>query len=98
MGRLKSVAVFEHAKNCSGTDEADPMPCCEDVSQELKVNEITQVVFDFDSQPQLYELITIQFIAANISVASQLEKPKFTDYLPPPPTINFQVDHQVFII
>ena len=97
MGRLKSVAVFEHAANCSGTEEADPMPCCEDVSQELKVEEITQVNFDFDSQPELYELAVVHFTLSN-SVLDQPDKPTYTDYLPPPSLVDHIVDHQVFLI
>ena len=97
MGRLKSVAVFEHAANCSGTEEADPMPCCEDVSQELKIEEITQVNFDFDSQPELYELAAIYFTLNNFFLDQQ-ETTAYTDHLPPPSQVDHIVDHQVFLI
>ena len=58
MGRLKSVAVFVSANPCDNGME-DPMPCCKDTSEELKVDELTKASFDFKSTTDLYLLATI---------------------------------------
>ena len=99
MGRLKAVAINETASPCvDQAGEPVEMPCCEDISEELKVEEITQVSFDFDSQPDLYELAIITWITLGIQDAVELENPQFQYYAPPPPDIDFQVNHQVFLI
>ncbi|MEM7297387.1 MAG: hypothetical protein AAF391_03875 [Bacteroidota bacterium] len=99
MGRVKAVAINETANPCANEGTTDPMPCCEDVSEELKVEEITQVAFDFDSQPDLYELAIISWIAFDVpSFQLRQEKPQFQFYSPPPPDYNVQLEHQVFLI
>lgn len=99
MGRVQSVAINESANPCGQSEMDDPMPCCEDVSEELKVDEITQVSFDFDSQPDLYELAIISWITFDLPNLRQSEDtPQFQYYSPPPPNIDVQVEHQVFLI
>ena len=99
LGRLKSVAINEIASPCAG-EKGEPiqMPCCEDVTQELKVEEITQVLFDFDGQPDLFELAFIRFFVLDepILISEKASIPKH--YSPPPPEIDVQVDLQVFLI
>lgn len=99
MGRLKSIAVFEHAQNCTGTDIQDPMPCCEDTSEELKVEEITTVAFDFDANPDLFELAIINHILLkDIGFTIEQEKPTFLNYDPPLPDRDIPVLVQSFLI
>lgn len=97
MGRLKSVAINRHASNCSASGE-EKMPCCEDISQELKVEEVTQVGFDFDSQPELFQIAFVQFFLLNLSLTSEQEHFALKYYTPPPPEIDYQADFQVFLI
>ena len=100
MGRLKAVSINETASLCVDIDgEPAQMPCCEDISEELKIDEVTQVSFDFDSQPDLYELAIISWVSFHsFHETFELEKLKFKRYTPHPPDSNFQVDHQVFLI
>lgn len=98
MGRLKSVAIFEHTKNCMGGEEQDPMPCCENVYSKLKVEEITQTSFEFDSQPELLELAVFSWLQSKeIGISSKKEN-TVPLYIPPPPDIDTQSNFQVFII
>ncbi len=99
MGRLKSVAVFEHAQNCTGSNDKDPMPCCEDTSQELKVEEITTVGFDFDATPDLFELAIVNhFLLKDISLILEQTKPTLQFYDPPLPDRDIPVLIQSFLI
>ena len=98
MGRLKSVAVNVHADHCY-EGEKEQMPCCEDVSEEFRLEEVMSSTFDFDSQPELYQLAIISWVLFDLSpthVAS--EQPQFQRHSPPPPDTDYQVDHQVFQI
>lgn len=97
MGRLKSIAVNEHAEQCYDGEE-ERMPCCKDTSEQLKVEEITTVNFDFDASPDLYQLATIYFVLLQDVDFSEIEDSDFQHYSPPLPKIDFQVDQQVFLI
>jgi len=97
MGRLKSVAVNAHAANCSNADRGEQMPCCKDVSQELKINDITQVSFDFDSRPALFQIAIIQYVLLNKTLLTE-EKPSFKYDPSPPAKLDFQAVFQVFLI
>lgn len=99
MGRLKAVAINESADPCSNKEAKEPMPCCEDVSQHLQVEEITKVSFDFDSQPDLVELAVISLNIANaLSIEQELSNPSDHLYTSPPPDRDIQVAHQQFLI
>ena len=98
MGKLKSIAVNEHAEHCfEGEDEQ--MPCCQEISEELRVEEITTTVFDFDATPHLYELAIVNFVLLNNSYYdAQVEKPTFLIYDPPLPDRDIPVLIQSFLI
>ena len=99
MGRVKSVAVFHHAENCMGNDLIDPMPCCEDVNQELKVDHLTKASFDFESSANFYQLAIITYFVLNSDLASvENDKPAFQNYAPPPPDRDIPVLIQSFLI
>lgn len=99
MGRLKSIAVFEAAHSCSENGAEDPMPCCKDVSEQMKVNEITKVSFDFKSAPDLYPVAVICFFVLSQDLLSvKNEKPQHRFYSPPLPDQNLQVLNQNFLI
>ena len=61
MGRLKSVAVFADADHCMGGQDMDPMPCCEDTHEVLKVEDLSVVDVTLDLQPVLFILATIEW-------------------------------------
>lgn len=99
MGRLKSVAIFEEPHSCSENGAEDPMPCCKDVSEQLKVNEITKATFDFKSSPDLYQIAIISFLVSDQGLLSvQNEKPKYYYSPPPLPDQNLLVLNQTFLI
>lgn len=98
MGRLKSLAVNVHAEQCF-SGEQEKMPCCEDVSQELKVEEVTTPDFDFEIKPAAYQLSAVTWILYDFYANDQeLEVPSFTYYSPPLPDADFQIKHQVFLL
>ena len=98
MGRLKSVAVNVHAQHCFEGEE-DQMPCCKDTSQELKIEEITTVAFDFDANPDLYELAIVnQILLKDISFTLEQEKPELQYYDPPLQDKDIPVLVQSFLI
>lgn len=98
MGRLKSVAVNAHANHCF-EGEAEQMPCCKDVSQELKVEEITTVGFDFDAHPDLYELFSITSLSFDdVPEHTDQTHVQFLHYSPPLPDRDVIVLVQSFLI
>lgn len=98
LGRLQSVSVFEHAKGCAGTDEKDPLPCCDFVNTELKVEEITQASFEFDSQTDYYQIAAITWILTDAIVPPKRESNSIPFYDPPPPDLDIQSYFQVYRI
>jgi len=98
MGRLKSVAVNVHAEHCFEGEE-EQMPCCKDTSQELKIEEITTVAFDFDANPELFELAIVNHILLkDITHTLEQEKPELQYYDPPLPDKDIPVLIQSFLI
>ncbi|GAB4243375.1 MAG: hypothetical protein Tsb0034_21230 [Ekhidna sp.] len=99
MGRLMSVAVNSHAENCSGSDTTDPMPCCKDVTQQLKIEELTISQFDFDATPDLFELANINWILLTEAEFSlELKEFQLQRYTPPLPERDLPVLFQSFLI
>ncbi|MEM8938676.1 MAG: hypothetical protein AAGC64_04940 [Bacteroidota bacterium] len=98
MGNLKSVTINESATPCAQSGTSIPLPCCEEISQELKVEEVTQVSFEFDLHPALFDLGSILFGLFNQFVFNHRESPQIKNYFPPPPYVDFQSDYQVFLI
>jgi hypothetical protein len=99
MGRLMDIAINHDADTCTDMDFEDPMPCCDDHSEELKIEEITKVSFNFDSQPQLYTIAIVTLFIADLEpFEANQDTPSHQHYSPPPPDIDYQTDHQVFLI
>ncbi len=102
MGRLKAVAVFETVeKKCPGAHGEEPMPCCEDVTEEFKLEEITTIAFEFDATPSMLELATIPTFD-DLRFELRKSNPWFPstrlDTNPPPPDADYQASFQVFRI
>ena len=55
-----SLAYFSHAEHCT-EGETDPMPCCEDVEELLRVEEISTSSMDFEISPSLFLYYVIEF-------------------------------------
>ena len=66
------------------------MPCCEDVSQELKIKDITQVSFDFESRPDLFQIAAIQDIPFSKTLLKEEGKPHTKHYPIMPAEFDFQ--------
>ena len=93
------MAINETANPCFGLDgEPMDMPCCNDISQELKVEEITKASFDFSSEPQLFQIALIQFFLVDDPIFQTKEFALNRDYSPPIPVADAQAYLQVFLI
>lgn len=99
MGRLKSVAIFASANPCSENGVPTPMPCCEDTSEQLKVDELTKASFDFKGTADLYQIAAIAYVLLEQNYLSLDEnKPAYYNYSPPLPDQDIRVLNQVFLI
>jgi len=92
------MAVNQSANSCVEKEMTDPMPCCEDIAQELKVNEITKTIFDFDAHPNLFIVSLVAFALPEVLPISDDQDRSFKDYSPPLRDQNFQSELQVFLI
>lgn len=97
MGKLKSIAVNGHAEQCF-EGEAEQMPCCKDVSEELKVEEVITPAFDFDATPELYQLTIVNLVLLDLVELEEVEKYHFKHYSPPVPDKDIQVLNETFLI
>ena len=66
MGRVQDVAYFHAAHNCmekAGMDDGMgcPMDCCDDTSEEFKINELDQTSFQVDLSTNLVLLFIFEF-------------------------------------
>ncbi len=57
LGQLKSIEINHKTKSCcadlfGAEDDADP--CCNEVEQDLKVNELNQSLFSFEAQTSFF--------------------------------------------
>lgn len=76
-----------------------PMPCCEDTSEQLKVDELTKASFDFKGTTDLYQIAAITYILLEQNYLSiEEDKPAYYNYSPPLPDQNIRVLNQVFRI
>ncbi|MFZ9046546.1 MAG: HYC_CC_PP family protein [Cyclobacteriaceae bacterium] len=97
MGRLQSVAIVVSADTCKDVTE-DPMPCCKDTSEELKVDQMTKASFDFKSAPELHLLAVITYVLLEDTYSTLDTKTSSNQPDPPLPDQDIRVLHQVFRI
>ena len=97
MGRLVSVAVYVDADPCDNGME-DPMPCCQDIQEELRIEEIAETSFDFESHTSSYLLAVIANASTEALTFAKVTPTSFHNYRPPLPDRDVLVLHQVFII
>jgi hypothetical protein len=99
MGRIMSVSINHEADPCTEGDWEEPMPCCDDVSYHLQVNDIEQGSFHFDGQPQLLEMATIISFDLDLSVSYQnVQSESILAHSPPLPRTDIQANLQVYLI
>lgn len=99
MGRLKSVAIFASANPCSENGVPTPMPCCEDTSEQLKVDDLTKASFDFKGTTDLYQIAVITYVLLEQNYLTlEEDKPAYYNYSPPLPDQDIRVLNQVFRI
>ena len=98
MGRLKSIAVFEQAKACFDQEEKESMPCCEDVSEELRVENLTKTSVDFDCSTQLVATLITLPTFDHLFVSYIQEEFTQNNYSPPLPSRDIPVLMQSFLI
>ncbi|MEM9324261.1 MAG: hypothetical protein AAGA85_01335 [Bacteroidota bacterium] len=84
MGRLQTVAIFGHAESCSDGDAEEPMPCCDNTLEVLKVEEWSLANEAIDLQPALFVLATIQWTDELIEPIVRTNGFQITDTSPPP--------------
>ena len=97
LGRLKSVAVFVSANPCE-KGMTDPMPCCEDISEQLKVEELTKASFDFNATTDFYLLTAITYVLLEDIFPSNDRQAEYYNYDSPLPDQDILVLNQVFRI
>lgn len=99
MGRLKAVAIFEETKACGENESEEPMPCCKDVSEHMKVEEITEASFDFKSAPDLFQIAIISFITSDKHLVIAASKTlAYSEYPLPLPDQELFILNQNFLI
>ena len=102
MGRLISLAYFHEAHDCAdimGLEEGeeDPMGCCDDTSEELKVDDFQKTVFELHTPD--FELIKVIDHQSFEFVANYAFNPAFyTKYKPPLIAQDIPVLIQSFLI
>ena len=98
LGRLKSVSVFEQAKGCPGSERDAPLPCCDYVDTELKVEDLTISSFDYNGETDYYFLAVFSWIVTDETGKVHSRAPRFQIYDPPPNELDKQTQFQVFLI
>ncbi|MEO1050517.1 MAG: hypothetical protein AAFX87_07815 [Bacteroidota bacterium] len=100
MGRLKTVSYFEKADNCGG-DEASSMrdmPCCEDISEEYKVEDLQKVNFDFTSA-NLSFIAVVTYVLLDVDLLSvSASHDHYLNYKPPLIAQNVPILVQSFLL
>lgn len=91
MGRLMSVAYFGQADNCAGDpDMEDPMPCCKDVKEIIKVEDVSVSHFNFDFHPVAF--LIFQLSCDLIERQLEVSQPKASIHTSwPPPKIPLTI-------
>lgn len=98
MGRLFSVAVNDHAAHCFDGEEEEQMPCCEDVTDELRIEQITTVSNQIELESSYISLTFKVLLPYNLKLYEQNEFGPGIPEPPPLPNKNLQKIHQVFLI
>jgi len=99
MGQLKDIAVNHAANPCMADGEPIQMPCCEDTSELLLLDEVTPTSFDFYIQPHYFEIASIYYLVFDLStVETKVESIHFNQVQPLPPHYDLQSKYQVFIV
>ena len=92
------MAVNAHADHCY-EGEAEDIPCCKEISQELRLDELVYHSFDFDATPDRFELTIINHILLkDINSTITHEKPAFQNYDPPFSDRDIPILIQSFLI
>lgn len=99
MGRLQSVAIFQSAQNCMDDEGAEPMPCCQDVSEELKLDEVAKASFEFKGAPDLVPMAIVSFILLDHDLLTSTKgQNQYLSYTPPALEKDVPVLIQSFLI
>lgn len=88
LGQLKSISIFHEAKSCMTEmdmeEESCPLDCCDNTSEQYKLEEFKQVSFEDSFAPDLKLIAVISYFLANSDLthapASNTPNPH---YLPP---------------
>ena len=88
LGQLKSVSVFQEVESCMSKmdkeEENCPMECCDDISEEYKLDDFKQVSFDQSIQsPQLKLVAIITYYFVNADKATTFTNSSYAQYMPP---------------
>ncbi|MEM8895525.1 MAG: hypothetical protein AAGC88_13170 [Bacteroidota bacterium] len=74
VGRLMSIEINDHTHGCEGEGE-EKMPCCEDTTEELRLEQIQKTTFDLDILGQAILIHEINYLLVDID-------PSEVDYPP----------------
>ena len=93
------MAINVTAKPCYDLNGSEKMPCCDDVTQELKVEEITTAGFDFDASPDLFEITVVDFVLlSEVYLREEQEFSFYQDYPPPLPSEDLYLLFETYLI
>ncbi|MEQ9424309.1 MAG: hypothetical protein RJQ09_07840 [Cyclobacteriaceae bacterium] len=104
MKRLKTIAVFEKADSCMEmmgmtTDDDCPMGCCQDVEEEMKVDDLNKTTFEFNAQTTLEFVAIASYIINSIDLVDGNDIiTHYSNYSPPLIERDILADVQVMII
>ena len=66
LGKLKHITVFEEAKTCISEmnmeEESCPMDCCDTTSEQMQVEDLQKVSFQYDFAPQLVLVSLVDYL------------------------------------
>ena len=91
------MAIMLEADKC-GDGAEDPMPCCEDTSEQLKVDDVVKVSFDFKSNFTPIQISFTQHFGEPILLPSSKVEEEYQFYDPPLPDPDLQIRYQIFLI
>ncbi len=96
MGRLMSIEINDHAKGCQD-EGGNPMPCCENTTEELRLEELQKTLSDVDLTAEMSIVHEVAYVL--IDADPMLVTYPFIDlHAPPLITKDIPVLVQHFLI
>jgi hypothetical protein len=96
LGKLKHITVFDEAKTCMSEmgdeNESCPMDCCDTTSEQLQVEDLQKVHYQFDFTPQFKLISLVEYLLTD-QLDNHDSQADFSAYQHSPPLI----EHDIYI-